>query len=102
MVIDPGAATLSAVGALLTYLAHSYFSRILSDIKSLKDALDHQGKSHAELAGSFKVLHHDMERYASTLRDTTKELHAVWRYIDAPKRSSDQKTINGKGDEGND
>lgn len=76
--------------ALIVYFIKSYFDGIKSDLKTT-------GKDVSELRGSFEPLRRDIKENTVALAAIKAELTAVWRYIDAPKRSSDASDANKNG-----
>lgn len=76
--------------ALISYFIKSFFDSLRSDIRTLAQAVH-------ELRGSFRPLREDIKENTVQLARAQTELKAIWRYIDAPKRSSDASVVNQNG-----
>lgn len=82
-------AVVAALG-LFSYLVKSFFARIQTDLKALKESVD-------KLSGRFDAIQSEGRTTVTALAVTQQEIKAVWKFIDAAhKRASDH--ANG-GDE---
>jgi len=84
-----GALIISVVGLILGVLISYYFKSIRDDLDKIEVEVISNGKIVAALGALLKQLSKDIRANTDEQRDMNRELRAIWRYVDAPKRSTD-------------
>lgn len=73
---------------LVTFLVKHYFDRLHQDIARV-------GQSLAKLDGKLEVLQADIRTNSIELTRAVSELRAIWRWIDAKPRATDNGGLHG-------